>query len=63
MLLESNSNLNASHKMNHAVSFGQSYDNDVTVTYIAPLYYAEVFESLADLHFWKRFSCVYQEII
>lgn len=51
MLLESNSNLNASHKMNHAVSFGQSYDNDVTVTYIAPLYYAEVFESLADLHF------------
>lgn len=37
--------------MNHAVSFGQSYDNDVTVTYIAPLYYTEVFESMADLHF------------
>lgn len=50
--------------MNHAVSFGQSYDNDVTVTYIAPLYYTEVFESMADLHFWKRFSCCfYQEII
>lgn len=42
--------------MNHAVSFGQSYDNDVTVTYIAPLYYTEVFESMADLHFLKAFQ-------